>query len=130
MVLHILRALFVLLMAAVGWFYIQHPTQFWGEYTWLAMAASLTVAVLLVCLDILSPRRKLSIFAGTFFGLLVGAAIAYGLSFVVTLLVEQIHPSARLTGDQVEAFYKGRDAMREYINMLIGVATCYLSISF
>ena len=39
MVLHILRALFVLLMAAAGWAYL--------EVGWLAMSLALGVAVLL-----------------------------------------------------------------------------------
>jgi uncharacterized protein YacL len=123
MVLHILRALFVLLMAAVGWFYLQRPEQFWGDYTWLTMMTALVVAVFLVCVDILSPRKKLALFSGTFFGLIVGVAIAYALSFVVRLLIEQIQPSTRLTEDQIIA-------MQNFINMLVGVSTCYLAISF
>src|SRR3954464_11364460 len=130
MVLHILRALFILLMAAIGWAYITDPTWFWGGYTWMAMSVALSLAVLLVCIDILSPRKKLAIFSGTFFGLLVGVAIAYALSFVVKLLVEQFQPGAGLAPSEINAFLKARDAMSDYINMLLGVATCYLSISF
>src|SRR5581483_6186448 len=72
MVLVILRALFILLMAAVGWFFLTDPRQFWGAYTWMAMAVALVVGVLFVCIDILAPRKKLAIFSGTFFGLVVG----------------------------------------------------------
>src|SRR3954471_19773040 len=130
MVLHILRALFILLMAAVGWAYITDPTWFWGGYTWMAMSVALSLAVLLVCVDILAPRKKLAIFSGTFFGLLVGVAIAYALSFVVKLLVEQLQPGPGLRPDQIAAYYRARDAMGDYLTMLLGVATCYLSISF
>src|SRR5690242_14951722 len=130
MVLHILRALFILLMAAIGWAYITDPTWFWGGYTWMAMGIALSIAVLLVCIDILAPRRKLAIFSGTFFGLIVGVAIAYALSFVIKLLVDQLQPAADLRPDQVAAFIKARNAMGDYITVLLGVATCYLSISF
>ena len=130
MVLHILRALFILLMAAVGWYYIQQPAQFWGESTWLAMAVALIMAVLLVCIDILSPRRKLAIFSGTFFGLIVGVAIAYALSFVIRLLVEQWQPDPMWTGERLADFLERRDELLKYITMLVGVSICYLSISF
>src|SRR2546430_1367827 len=100
MVLHILRAFFVLLMGAVGWFYLTQISQFWGGSAWLSMAVSVTVGVLLVCIDILAPRKKLALFSGTFLGLIVGITIAYALSFVVHLLVEQIQPVGLLTGKE------------------------------
>jgi uncharacterized protein YacL len=130
MVLAILRSLFVLLMAAVGWYYVEDQTQFLQGYTWLALAISLTFGVLLVCVDILSPRRKLSIFAGSFFGLTVGILIAYGLSFAVRLMVQQWQPPVGLTKEDLADFFVRRDALQQYVNLLIGVASCYLSISF
>src|SRR5690348_8482918 len=98
MVLNILRALFVLLMTAVGWLFLRHLQVIAGdqsrttplpmpEYTWLAVATSLTIGVFIVCVDILAPRRKLTIFSGTFLGLVVGLIIAYALSFVVQMVV-------------------------------------------
>jgi uncharacterized protein YacL len=130
MVLTILRSLFVLLMAAVGWFFVEDPRHFLQDYTWLALAISLIFAVLLVCVDILSPRRKLSIFAGSFFGLVVGILIAYGLSFAVRLLVEQWQPALGLSKDDLAGFYDRRNALQEFVNLLVGVSSCYLSISF
>src|ERR1700742_308562 len=89
MVLTVLRALFILLMAAVGWFYVNSVAQPFGNYTWLAMGIALTFGTFLVCIDILAPRKKLVIFSGTFMGLLIGISIAYALSFVVQLLADQ-----------------------------------------
>jgi uncharacterized protein YacL len=120
MVLHVLRALFVLLMAAVGFFFVYHGPRLpnsLGVSDWMLPAIGLTVGVLLVCIDILAPRKKLAVFSGTFMGLAVGLLIAYVLSFVVRLIVEQY-----ATGD--------RENMIQYINMLVSVAACYLSISF
>ncbi|HUB26934.1 MAG TPA: PIN domain-containing protein [Tepidisphaeraceae bacterium] len=130
MILHVLRALFILLMAAVGWFYLQAPGQMWGDYTWLAMLASLATAILFIALDIASPRRKLAIFSGSFLGLIVGILIAYGLSFAVRLIVEQWQPTAAMSKEQVQAFLNRRELIEGYINMIIGVTSCYLSISF
>ena len=88
MILHVLRALFILLMGAVGYFLLLQPSQVLGQYTWLTMMVTLSVGVLIVCADILSPRRKLAVFSGTFLGLVVGIFIAYALSFVVTLVLD------------------------------------------
>jgi uncharacterized protein YacL len=135
MVLHILRALFILLMAAVGWFFIGF--NFWGEYTWLSMGVALTIGVLLTCVDILSSRRKLAIFSGVFFGLIVGISIAYGLSFIVRLLVEQWMPNVQLppnpTTEQLRVVAASRlrtESLIDYLNLLVGICSSYLSISF
>ena len=120
MVLIILRALFVLLMAAVGFFFLYHspaPVVTGDLSDWMLPAAGLILGVLLVCADILSPRSKLAIFSGTFFGLIVGLLIAYVLSFLVRMMVEQY-----ATGD--------KERLIQYINMMVSVATCYLAISF
>jgi uncharacterized protein YacL len=135
MVLHILRALFILLMASVGWFFVK--SNFWGDFTWLSMGVALTVGVLLTCVDILSSRRKLAIFSGVFFGLIVGVSIAYGLSFIVRLLVEQWMPNVQLPGNPTPEQISRNMASRQqaetlinYINLLVGVCSSYLSISF
>ena len=120
MILHLLRALFVVLVAAVGFFFVFNdrdpkPVDNIDVFLWIIPGVFL--AVLLVCVDILAPRRKLAIFSGTFFGLVVGLLIAYVLSFVVRLFVTQY-----ATGDQ--------ERIIQYLNMVISVACCYLSISF
>ena len=68
MVLHILRALFVLLLAAAGYSYLR--------LSWLTMAIGLSLAVVFLSIDILSPRKKLTVFAGTFFGIIIGIVLA------------------------------------------------------
>lgn len=108
-------------MAAVGWFFIQHPSQPLGDRTWLSMSLTLSLAVLFICVDILSPRKKLAIFSGTFLGLMVGATIAYALSFVVDLIVGQYFP---ITDP------KQRAGLTLFINLVVGVVCCYLAISF
>ncbi len=125
MILTILRGLFVLLMAAVGWSYIKDPNTQIGPSTWLALAFAVVIGVFIVCIDILAPRKKLSLFSGVFFGLLVGISIAYALSFVTPLVIDQYEfMTSRVMGD------KSRDAIITYINLLLGTVTCYLAISF
>jgi len=123
MVLHVLRALFVLVMAAVGWYFINQQIIFGNEfdqYYWLALMGMLTLGVLIVCIDILAPRRKLAIVSGTFLGLFVGMLVAYGLSFVVALLV----------GQQMHLSDAQKSAITNYVTIVIGVVCSYLSISF
>ncbi len=116
MILHILRGLFVLLMAAIGFFFAFQSAE--PVIQNLSVIIPTALAVLIVCIDILSPaRRKLAIFSGTFLGLIVGLAMAYVLSFVVRLLVLQY-----FTGNQ--------EAIIRFINTLMSVAACYLTISF
>lgn len=93
------------------------------------MAVALAVGVLIVCVDILSPRKKLAVISGVFFGLAVGILIAYALSFVVNLLMEQfVTPQLDARGMDILAVQ--RDAIARFVNMLIGTTTCYLSVSF
>lgn len=118
MVLHVLRGLFILLMAAAGWFYL--------EISWLTFAIAVAIGIFFVCIDILSPRRKLAIFSGVLFGLVVGILIAYGLSFPITMLLDQgmelIKPHLR------SDFLKGRGP--EFVKLIVALVTCYLTISF
>jgi uncharacterized protein YacL len=119
-------------MGAVGWYYLQHPTQFLGRYTWTVMGIALAIGVLTVCVDILSPRRKLAIFSGTLFGLIVGLFIAFGISFVVSLVIVQqmpVPPELSAKPD-TDAFIARRTAIIDFINVLVAVTSSYLAISF
>jgi len=117
MILHVLRALFVLLMAAVGWATISAER----PLGWLTLGIAVSVGVLLVCVDILSPRKKLAAFAGTFLGLLVGLLLAYGLSFVVQLSAD-LYLSDWNSAD--------REDFVRFVNLCVGIVCCYFAISF
>ena len=130
MVLTFLRALFILLMAAVGWSYIHSNAQLQADYTWLALAISISLGTFLICVDILSPRQKLAIFSGIFFGLIVGVAFSYALSFVVQLLVDRyVQPPDTISPNYVH-WKIVHDATINYIDLGLGIACCYLAISF
>jgi uncharacterized protein YacL len=115
MILHILRALFVLLMVAVGYFGISIGLSA------TTMAVTLSIAVLIVCIDILSPRRKIVVFSGTFLGLMVGLIAAYALSFVVVFIVDQW---------LLQHIIVPRERMIQFCNLLVGVICSFLAITF
>ncbi len=132
MIVHILRALFILLMAAVGWSYRQGSAE-----SWLMMVLTLTLGVLLVCVDILSPRKKLAAFSGTFLGLIVGLFIAYALSFVVQLLIVEYLPAISQSAAKhlIAKLPDGSnitygEMMVRFINLVVGIISCYFAISF
>jgi uncharacterized protein YacL len=124
MVLTALRALFVLLMAAAGW-YVLSTTVALRDYTWLTLAITLTLGTVIICVDILAPRKKLQLFAGTFLGLFVGLLVTYALSFVVKLLLAQyveMMPRTLHPPDVAKLEF--------FLNLVIGMVCCYLCISF
>ena len=121
MVLHVLRALFVLLIAAAGWFSINQGGG------WIAMPVAVGLGVLFVAIDVLSPRRKLAVFAGTFFGLIVGLAIAYGLSFAAELIIDQFSATVLVRHPPKPEELK---ALKHFVDLVIGIICCYLAISF
>ena len=114
MLLNLLRGLFILMMAAVGYAYL--------DVNWVWIYAAVAVGGLFVCIDILAPRKKLALFSGTFFGLMVGLAVAYALTYVTGFLVDV---AMERTGQYVAR----RDDMVRFINLLTGVVCCYLAIS-
>ncbi len=133
MVLTVLRALFVLLMAAVGWFFVKDPAQLGAQNSLWSMAVALALATLLVAVDITSPRKKLAVFSSVILGLMVGLAIAYAGGFVVTLLVDRYLPADRtVTRTDVPEWQQLQlhDGAIRYADLVLGVSCCYLAISF
>ena len=128
MILTLLRALFVLLLGAAGWFVLkqdpEHMPETVARHAWLSMAIALSIGVFVICVDILAPRKKISIFSGAFFGMVVGLLVAWALSFVVSLLVDQY---ASMMGITESASIR---PLAQYANVIVGIVCCYLAISF
>ena len=121
MILHVLRALFVLLMAAAGYSYLR--------VSWLTMAIGLSLAVIFLSIDILSPRKKLAVFAGTFFGIIIGIFLAYALSFAVEMVVDQAL-SIYLGSIPRAGLDRLRNDLIQFVTLTVGIICCYLSVSF
>lgn len=126
MVLWAIRVAFILVIFGVGFAAIADDGRPLGDRTWLLLAASLTIGVLVMIGDYVAPRKKLSIFAGAFFGLLVGVALAYASSFVTQAIVQQF------VAPQIDQIQRASqvEALVRYINLIVGAITCYLSVSF
>lgn len=123
MFLQVLRALFVLLMAAIGYHFItqEADVNLFNLPGWLMLMITLSLGVLVICVDILSPRRKLAIFSGTFLGLIVGMLTSWGFSFIIALLIDRYLPDADT---------KQKEMIINYLDIVVAVVFSYLAISF
>ena len=78
--------------------------------------SSIGMAVFVLLLDILTPKRKFSALAGVFFGLLVGLLILWVLAPVVDMMITTF--SRNVTEPGITA-----------IKWILGICICYLTIS-
>jgi len=83
---------------------------------WMVVLSGFGMAVFVLLLDVLTPKKKLSALAGVFFGLFIGMLI----SVVAALVVDMIADSYRinLIPDAVSA-----------IKWMLGICICFLVIS-
>src|SRR5688500_9278586 len=114
MLLNVLRGLFILMMAAVGYAFL--------EVNWVWIYFAIAVGGLVVCIVILVYRQRLALFSGTFFGLLVGLIVAYALTYVTVFMVYFIINATTTSVSQ-------RDELVRFVNLGIGVICCYLTVS-
>jgi uncharacterized protein YacL len=121
--LTIVRAIFVLMTAAIGWAFVVDAGEALASKTWLALAIGVSIGLLVVFIDLFSPaRRKLALLAGTFFGLIVGVIAGYAMSFIVALLVGQLAGNSSLSGTSIAS-------LTSYIQLLVYCASTYFAIS-
>lgn len=78
--------------------------------------SSLGMAVFVLLVDILTPKRKFSALAGVFFGLLVGLLVLWVLAPVVDMMITTF--SSNVTEPGITA-----------IKWILGICICYLTIS-
>lgn len=116
MLLAFIRAIFVLLATAVA---MNYAKQVVTDIPALAiLAISLGVASLVIGIDLFIPQKSLLALSGLFFGLVIGMLVSYGVGLVVDLLHEAYQPAWT------------NDALLSTTKVLIGVISCYLSVSF
>jgi uncharacterized protein YacL len=89
----------------------QDKTNFWA-----VLWSALGMAVFVLFLDILTPKKKLSALAGVFFGLLVGMLLSLALAPAVTMITESYGI------DLIEPSIKA-------IKWMMSICICYLTIS-
>jgi uncharacterized protein YacL len=126
MVLWVLRALFIMLISAVGFSAVGEPeaASSFGRYRLMLMVGAICVAVAMIAVDVFMPRKSLAALSGVFLGLVVGMVVAYGLGLILDLIIEAYAPDVRSTaGAGVHSLIVG-------MKLMIGLICCYLSISF
>lgn len=117
-----LRAFLFVALLAVGMSYVQKGTLL-AEYRTVLVLGALVLAILVVVIDVLIPRKTLQALSGLFFGLIVGLLVAYGLTLVLDLLVSAFLPDL--------AVIDGQDQPPVAITkVLMGIICCYFCISF
>lgn len=136
MLLHALRALFFLLVAAVA-LSAGGSSEVPGEVTNLRVPltiAGLGMALVVVAVDVFMPRKSLAALSGGFLGLVVGMVIAYGLSLIIDLLVQTYAPSLL---DKVKIEIAGEtkfvpssgETVVSALKLILGIICCYLTIT-
>ena len=83
---------------------------------WAVVCSAFGMAIFVLLLDILTPKKKLSALAGVFFGLLVGMLISGALSPAVDVITQAY--SIHMIPEAVVA-----------IKWTLGICICYLTIS-
>ncbi|MDP6058493.1 MAG: PIN/TRAM domain-containing protein, partial [Pirellulaceae bacterium] len=86
------------------------------------LVVPLGVCLLVVAVDVLTPRKKLSAISGVFLGILAGLLAAYALSFFVNLLAILVPRPRDVTPNDFAKLLEG-------VKVVIGMITCYLGIS-
>lgn len=124
-VMMLLRFMFVLAVAAVGWNIASAEGSSespFGGHKDLIIIGFAGVALIVIAVDVLIPRKSLSAISGLFFGLIVGLVVAYGLSLIIDMFTQSTNPDAPID--------KASIALIANIKVAVGVACCYLAVSF
>ncbi len=122
MLQHFLRLFLILAMLAAGMSVVEEG-QLFSESRNILIIGSFFLAIIVVVVEILIPRKSLQALAGVFFGLVVGLLVAYVLNLVVDLLVSAFFPIGVPGVDST-------DAAIAATKFMLGIISCYYCISF
>jgi uncharacterized protein YacL len=121
MILAILRGTFLVLAAAVAMLYaLTFQLEGSEQFMHVVFIGLVTIglALVVIAVDVSTPRKKLSAISGVFLGLIAGLVAAWALSFPVDLI-------RVVTGRNDPAF----KSLLEGAKVFIGLITCYVAIS-
>ncbi len=153
LLLHFLRGIFVLIVAAIAFLYADQIPEF-AEYRVAVILFAVMGAFLIIVVDMVWPRKSLRALAGVLFGLLAGMFVTYVFGLTVTFLASVFMPTAEsprlmslieqaqeaLSSEQViqakslllqvQALPKRSEFLLQFIKFMVGAVTCYMTISF
>lgn len=116
MLLYFIRALFVIIIAAVLFVGITTASTDSESDVMVIFVSGLGVAIAVILIDWLTPRKSLNALAGIFFGLLVGVLLSWAMSPILEMV------------DDLYNLGMSEDAL-QIARWIMGVCICYLSIS-
>ena len=124
MLLHFIRAIFIIVLFAALFVSITaqmaEPTgaeSLTRNEIWVIFIGGLTLAVLVLFIDWLLPKKSLSAMAGVFFGLIVGIFFSWALALVLDMVNDVF--KLGLVGNNLKL-----------AKWVMGICTCYFVISF
>ncbi len=116
MLIWVFRAIFFVVLLAVLIANLSSYEIAGSEDKWAVLWSALGMAVFVLFLDILTPKKKLGALAGVFFGLLVGMLLSLALTPTVTMIKDSYGI------DLIEPAEKA-------IKWMMSICICYLTIS-
>lgn len=120
MALILLRAVFILVTSGLGVAMIQSGL-FLGSSDWaplITLGSILILALVVIILDILTPRKRLETISAVYFGLMVGFFLSYMINIGLTPFYHSISDNASMVGKIQNASH-----------LVLTVFMCYISIS-
>ncbi len=155
LLLHILRGVFVLIVAAIAFLYADQVPVL-AERRVAVILFGVMGAFLVIVVDMIWPRKSLRALAGVLFGLLAGVLVTVVFSVTVDFLARVFMPAAESTGTldlihqarealsreqinpaeinklltQAESAPEGSGLLLQFIKFMVGALSCYLTISF
>jgi uncharacterized protein YacL len=116
MLIWLFRAIFLIVLLAVLIANLSSYDIAGSEDKWAVLWSALGMALFVLFLDILTPKKKLGALAGVFFGLLVGMLLSVALAPAVTMVTESY--GIELIPEAIKA-----------IKWMMSICICYLTIS-
>ena len=121
LLLHILRGVFVLIVAAIAFLYADQVPGM-KEKPEASILFAVMGAFLIIVVDMVWPRKSLRALAGVLFGLLAGMLVTYVFSIIASFLASVFIPSIEI-GDSSRT-------LLQFIKFMVGAVSCYVTISF
>lgn len=125
MVLFILRGVFIVLAAAIAVLYVvplNRQQEIDLPQVIVMLLLALGISAVVISIDTLVKRKKLSAISGVILGLLAGLVVAWALGMFVDLYGMLVPPPEGVSREGYDVALRG-------VKMFIGVITCYLGMS-
>ena len=119
MLIHVIRFMFLVIIVSFMFNSITAGVankDFENGMVFYLFVGGVSIAILVLLIDWLTPKKVLSSLAGIFFGLLIGLIFSWALSYVVDMV------------DEVFYLDLTQSALK-MVKWLIGLSVCYMSIS-